>query len=689
MADTRQTDQLTPSDIKDPPAKRPCLEAASNGVELGGETPGDDGSDFYNTPLNAGAPIYTAQNVAAEESVPPTPPKPAPAIPGLSFVNQNNTAAGSQGVGAPSHDNDTQATSFADKPIKQDTLQKPDEQAPVTGDVEMGDTKPDAQRHEKEQDQKHTTAMEQLKIDHTSTVPENENESKPAEQKEESGELPGNANHTEGAEIGPDNSENPEWEVDSSPYESSFSDSSSDDSSDDDSEGDYDLLDPEEQARILMAAEGGSDDEGDGKYKGAQPRTANEKPDEIVPKPDVTVTPDMKVEMLGNVEAIVENVVLVKANISGEYQVLESGSVLCLADLSVIGAVSETLGRVEQPLYTVRFPNEDAVKEAKLEKGTPVFYVTEHSTFVFTQPLKGLKGSDASNFHDEEVGDEEIEFSDDEAEAEYKRQLKQKRQQKKDGRRGRDLPGPSGLRNTEINYDDVTAEDGYTPLSRPKNLHEMMGHAEAPLEESQPRKPFAERGAWGGGRGRGRGRGNDRGGRGRGRGGSYQKHGDDRHQPAPQQQQQQQQESHQHAYPPRSAEFRPPQNLYEPQNPYQQQQQAPPYNLPLYPPYQYPQSPMYNANQPFFPSVSPPVQQPFPFQPPNQTQSPYPPPGSHINPAFFRNLQQQQQPPQQTQPHQQPQQQPPQPPTTQSSAETFAAAQAQLDLLRRLSRGGS
>lgn len=32
-----------------------------------------------------------------------------------------------------------------------------------------------------------------------------------------------------------------------------------------------------------------------------------------------------------------------------------------------------------------------------------------------------MKGSDASNVHDEEVGEDEVEFSDDEAEAAYKR----------------------------------------------------------------------------------------------------------------------------------------------------------------------------------------------------------------------------------------------------------------------------
>ncbi|KKZ62820.1 hypothetical protein EMCG_02815 [[Emmonsia] crescens] len=712
MTDIPSTDQVMSGDIKGPPAKRPCLEPASNSLELGGEPAVDEGSDFYNTPLNAGTPVYTAQNGPTEDNnniSPPAPPKPAPAIPGLSFLNENNAAAESQATGTPGHDGAVEQTSSLDEFNGPDMSQELDKQAPALDDVEMGNTNSVVQQREREhQDQNHT-ATEESKNDDVPTVPEVNDEPIQPAQNRVSRDSPRLANHTGGAEIGPDNSENPEWEMDSSPYESSSSDSSSDDSNDDDdSSGEYDLLDPEEQARILMAAEGGSDDEGDGKHKGGQIRTANEKTEEIVPKPDITITPDMKVEVLGNVETIVENVVLIKANISGEYQVLESGSVLCLADLSVIGMVSETLGRVEQPFYTVRFPNEESIKEAKLERGTPVFYVVDHSTFVFTQPLKGLKGSDASNFHDEEVGDEEIEFSDDEAEAEYKRQLKQKRQQKKDGRRDangpgkprRDRPGPSGLRNSEINYDDINTEESYTPLSRPKNFHEMIGHTEAPTEESQPRKPFAERGSRGG-RGRGRGRGSDRGGRGRGRGGSYQKHGDDRQQPQQQQPQRQQQETPQHPYPPQSAEFHSPQSFYQAQNPYQQQ--PAPCNPSFYPPYQSPQqnqpSEMYNTNRAFFPSGFQPAQQQFPFQPPHQPQSasPYPPPGSHINPAFFRNLQQQHQQQQHNQ-HSQPPQlaqqslqglHSAQTPTTQASADTFAAAQAQLDLLRRLSRGGS
>ncbi|KAI1617160.1 Gar1/Naf1 RNA binding region-domain-containing protein [Exophiala viscosa] len=302
-----------------------------------------------------------------------------------------------------------------------------------------------------------------------------------------------------------------EWEIDSSPYESSDSDSSDDTSSDEDSDedadGEYSMLDPEETARILMQGDGGSDDEGGksrDKAEGAALRTANERTEEVIPKPEVIVTEDMKIEELGNVEFVVENNVVIKAKTSGEYQVLESGSLICLKDRSVVGVIADLIGRVEEPRYTIRFTNDEAIAEAGLSApGTTVFYVPTYSTFVFTQPLKAVKGSDASNFHDEEVGDDEMEFSDDEAEAEHKRQMKARRQGRLvDTGRGRGRGGPqsgrgshrggrrpshsrnndnNGLANgngaygdgsLEMNYDDVPngADDGYTPLQRPDSF---------------------------------------------------------------------------------------------------------------------------------------------------------------------------------------------------------------------------
>lgn len=55
-----------------------------------------------------------------------------------------------------------------------------------------------------------------------------------------------------------------------------------------------------------------------------------------------------------------------------------------------------------------------------------IYHVPARSTYVFLNRIKHLKGSDASNVHDEEPDDDELEFSDDEAEAAHKSALKQK-----------------------------------------------------------------------------------------------------------------------------------------------------------------------------------------------------------------------------------------------------------------------
>ena len=331
-----------------------------------------------------------------------------------------------------------------------------------------------------------------------------------------------------------------EFELDSSPLESSSSDSSSDSSSSDDSEADsdaedYEMLSPEEEARRLMAEDGGSDDGyGKGSNENAHVvRTANEKPDEVVPKPDIIVTAEMKIEELGLVENIVENIAVIKAKVSGEYEVLETGSLLCLEDRSVIGVVAETLGRVQQPYYCVRFTNASAMDEAGIRQNTKIFWVVEHSTTVFTQPLKAFKGTDASNLHDEEIGDDELEFSDDEAELEHKRRVKlQKRarhnardgpadgfsrgpQQRHRGSQNRFDRGPyarsehmPSSTDISLHYDDndaMNAENGnedelYTPLTRPSNLHEMM-EREPRSAEGYSSRGNSNRGGRGGGRG--------------------------------------------------------------------------------------------------------------------------------------------------------------------------------------------
>ncbi|KAH7384935.1 Gar1/Naf1 RNA binding region-domain-containing protein [Cadophora sp. MPI-SDFR-AT-0126] len=444
--------------------------------------------------------------------------------------------------------------------------------------------------------------------------------------------------------------EHPEWEVDSSPIESSSDDSSSDDSSDESEDGDntYKLLSPEEQARILMEGDGGSDDEGGGKAKGSgtQLRTKNEVPDVVVPKPDVVITTDMPITEVGNVEHIVENIVVIKAKTSGENRALESGSVLCLEDRSVIGVVAEILGPVQKPLYSVMFTNAGEIAEAGLSLGTKVFYSENHSTFVFTQALKAYKGSDASNLHDEEVGDEEMEFSDDEAEAEHKRRVKQKRIERRGGKMQNGGSGRGGHplqqqhtphdSTRPISYDDTEEDGPYRPLARPAGFENAVGHGEAPQEaaytgnyDRQNREQFRGRGR-GGDRGRGdRGRGRGRGDRGRGRGGYEDRRGSG------------------YSLPPRPQSYSQPPSAYPPGQ-YQQPPQARDFSQaspapPAVPSYFMPPA-AYSPQQPqmAWPQFPPQFQQPFqnaqnPWQPPpgTSTQGPPPPGGAFINPAFL------------------------------------------------------
>jgi H/ACA ribonucleoprotein complex non-core subunit NAF1 len=56
----------------------------------------------------------------------------------------------------------------------------------------------------------------------------------------------------------------------------------------------------------------------------------------------------------------------------------------------------------------------------------PVFHVPTRSKYVFVAELSRLRGSDASNVHDEEPGDHELEFSDDEAEARHRAKVKER-----------------------------------------------------------------------------------------------------------------------------------------------------------------------------------------------------------------------------------------------------------------------
>ncbi|CAN9446112.1 unnamed protein product [Alternaria alternata] len=341
------------------------------------------------------------------------------------------------------------------------------------------------------------------------------------------------------------NDQNAEWQLDSDASDSdSSSDSSSSDDSSDEGSDEGELLDPEEQVRLLMA-EAADEPGASGPVK---VKTLNEQ-DEKFEMPDITVTENTKITELGKVESIVGNLVVVKANMSGDEQVLESGSALCLGNRTICGKVSEQIGRVEEPRYSFGFNDTAELENLGIQKDTPIYYVGEHSTFTETEPIRQQKHTDASNLHDEETND--VEFSDDEKEAEYKREQKAKKRARADGndeqvavniptgpRLHVDAPAPPIYRPMEyqgggLKYSDDEDEDlgMYKPLARPDHFEQIVGQG-APLEDrshvrrgmGRGRGPWGDRGRGFRGRGGGGGRGDfgggrgDRGGYGGGRG---------------------------------------------------------------------------------------------------------------------------------------------------------------------------
>jgi hypothetical protein len=91
-----------------------------------------------------------------------------------------------------------------------------------------------------------------------------------------------------------------------------------------------------------------------------------------------------------------------------------------------LGQIYETFGPTTQPFYQVKFSAAFPLDPERVRVGREVFHVPTRSRFVFVNQIKAFKGSDASNVHDEEPADEELEFSDDEAEAAYRSRLKRK-----------------------------------------------------------------------------------------------------------------------------------------------------------------------------------------------------------------------------------------------------------------------
>ncbi|XP_073029071.1 uncharacterized protein [Primulina eburnea] len=257
---------------------------------------------------------------------------------------------------------------------------------------------------------------------------------------------------------------------DSESEDESSSSSSSSSSSDDEDECDEDSgdmaggkissnkegreIDVEEGEILLTDADelvGWSDNENDedGGIGAAGPVTSKNELKILPPVASVTVTlqPHHQTLPVGIILSIIGAQVIVEG--IEKHNPLNEGSILWITESrSPLGIIDEIFGPVKNPYYVVRYNFESEVP-SNIQQGTSISFVSEFANHVLNDKSLYQKGYDASGENDEELSDE-LEFSDDEKEAVYKKMLKMKKRgtseskpgsKRKDKRQFKSQPG--------------------------------------------------------------------------------------------------------------------------------------------------------------------------------------------------------------------------------------------------------
>nr|VDD08596.1 unnamed protein product [Brassica rapa] len=205
-----------------------------------------------------------------------------------------------------------------------------------------------------------------------------------------------------------------------------------------------------------------------------------------VPPVDATLEPHHVMLPLG----VVLSVMSTQVTVGGmeEHGPLAEGSILWITERRTpLGLVDEIFGQVECPLYSVRFNSENEVPEG-VSEGTPVSYVADYAQHILNIKELQKKGYDASGDNDEEVS-EELEFSDDEKEAQYRKTQKMEKRgmmdDQKDGNARNKKKKNNDLGTSTSNNDsrEWTENRGSSSLSSNRSDPQMGG----PVTNHQPR----------------------------------------------------------------------------------------------------------------------------------------------------------------------------------------------------------
>jgi rRNA processing protein Gar1 len=118
---------------------------------------------------------------------------------------------------------------------------------------------------------------------------------------------------------------------------------------------------------------------------------------------DVIITDQMKLELAGTIDHIVEDQVIIKASQPGTSRVLDDGTIIAFENRQVLGRIYETFGPIAAPLHSIRFNVASDIDGSLVTTGTKVYFVPDYSVWTLTAQLARLRGCDASNMYDEEV----------------------------------------------------------------------------------------------------------------------------------------------------------------------------------------------------------------------------------------------------------------------------------------------
>ncbi|KAI9712312.1 MAG: hypothetical protein M1820_001525 [Bogoriella megaspora] len=141
------------------------------------------------------------------------------------------------------------------------------------------------------------------------------------------------------------------------------------------------------------------------KSKGVQP-------DAYKPfRPEISITPCAEVALLGIVENVISNVVLVQPpppnNKSDAIRIIDAGSPVCLNTKKYIGSVVDVIGKTREPRYVVAFNNTQEIIDFGIGEGTDMYYFTQHAEFINIREIKEIKATDASDGEADDADDDD------------------------------------------------------------------------------------------------------------------------------------------------------------------------------------------------------------------------------------------------------------------------------------------